>query len=363
VQLQQQGSQLLNKTTAPLLLMVLAMLYGGNVPLLKSLQSTGMSPPMALIFRFMTASMVALPVVARNRGQIRHIFLPACELALYLTLAFSLQIMALGKAAASVCSVALACTGVVVQLLELIFDRRPVSPSVGLASIGTLAGIALFNSGSTGVTAASRVSSGSSGSGLAALLQDLSVNGLPGEVLALLSTVCLALQVWRSSKIVQSNGHGPSATAAPLAALQCLLTSLFSLLLFCSAGALTPASVVSTATSLDAAAWLRAAACGVLCTGLPMLLELPAFGHVPPATASLIYGTTPVWGLACAALLLGEPLRASSLAAGALILACAAGPSLLQAFSGRSKQPGGFARSAAEPSVAPAPGARVLLPA
>jgi len=307
---------LLNASTAPLLLTVLAMLYGGNMPLLKSLQSSGMSPVSSLILRFVMASLVALPVLMQHGRRARHVVLPACELAVYMSLAFTLQIMALGKVAASTCSIALACQGVVVQLLELLFDRKRVAPAVGFGSIGTLVGIALFNLGAGGAVAGSPAVPG----------------GIPGEVLAILSTMLLALQVWRSSKMQPSDEHGSSdGLTSALAAAQCLLTLLFCTSLQMMAGTISPHSLLAMASAMTSRAWMQAAACGILCTGLPLHLEISAFQLVPASMSSLIYATTPVWGLVFAVLFLGEPCRLTSCAAGLLILACAIGPSLLQA--------------------------------
>eukprot|EP00443_Scrippsiella_acuminata_P023233 CAMPEP_0115167746 /NCGR_PEP_ID=MMETSP0270-20121206/386_1 /TAXON_ID=71861 /ORGANISM="Scrippsiella trochoidea, Strain CCMP3099" /LENGTH=409 /DNA_ID=CAMNT_0002580371 /DNA_START=382 /DNA_END=1609 /DNA_ORIENTATION=- len=290
----------LNKATAPLFLMVLAMLCGGNMPLLKSLQSTGLSPAAALILRF------AAHPAAR------------VELALFLSFAFSLQIMALGKIAASSCSVFLACTGVVVQVLELVFDGKVVSPPVGLASIGTLLGIVLFNAGPGPVA-----------TGPAEL-----AGGVPGEVLALLSTTCLALHMWRSSKKQPADEEDSEGFALALASFQCPLVLLFCVLLHAMMGTVSTQSMLAAASAMTPGSWAQAAACGLLCTGLPMLLEISAFQLVPASLTSLIYATTPVWGLMFAMLFLGEPCRLTSCGAGLLILACAAAPSLWQTRRG-----------------------------
>eukprot|EP00913_Durusdinium_trenchii_P033914 g31746.t1 len=155
------------EATAPLVLLFMAILYGGNVPLLKTvelgapLQLTG---PELLALRFLTSTVVSVPFVVTNWRKVRAVLIPSVELAIWLFAGsgvtsastsdvevivkrihrYVLQILGLEKTSASTCAVASALTGPFVQILELLVDGKQIAPFVALCSAGTFSGIALF---------------------------------------------------------------------------------------------------------------------------------------------------------------------------------------------------------------------------
>eukprot|EP00434_Breviolum_minutum_P045788 symbB.v1.2.041129.t1/scaffold7848.1/size9021/2 len=136
-----------DQTTAPLILIVLAILYGGNVPLLKTveveapLQLTG---PELLALRFLASTVVSVPFLVTNWKKVGALLVPSTELAIWLFSGYVLQILGLEKTSASTCAVASALTGPFVQILEFVIDGKQFTPFVALCSAGTFAGIALF---------------------------------------------------------------------------------------------------------------------------------------------------------------------------------------------------------------------------
>ncbi|CAK9087726.1 unnamed protein product [Durusdinium trenchii] len=180
------------KATAPLVLLFMAILYGGNVPLLKTvelgapLQLTG---PELLALRFLTSTvrdMTRRAACKAEEGEdgVRAVLIPSVELAIWLfagsgvTSASTSDVEAmcckswcglaclvdglpkhrsetrceskelvdegLEKTSASTCAVASALTGPFVQILELLVDGKQIAPFVALCSAGTFSGIALF---------------------------------------------------------------------------------------------------------------------------------------------------------------------------------------------------------------------------
>eukprot|EP00438_Fugacium_kawagutii_P033870 Skav201115 [mRNA] locus=scaffold185:369419:374706:+ [translate_table: standard] len=83
------------------------------------------------------------------------------------------------------------------------------------------------------------------------------------------------------------------------------------------------------ADSGSTAACLQILACGVLCTGLPAVVELFAFNYVGPAVASLIYCTIPLWGTFLSVIFLDEKLGPQAIFAAGIILICSFAPSLM----------------------------------
>jgi len=343
---------LVDKRTGPALLLLLAVLYGGNVPLLKSIEDIAplsLTAPELLTLRFLMATVLALPFLATHRSRVRIALSPALELSVWLWIGYFLQILALEKTSASITSVGVACTGVIVQLLELYFDRKPISPVVAVFSAGTLAGVAAFVTSPGGGS--------DPGSGPFRPLVDRMLNmypilapaklphavvldGVPGEVLCVGGAFFFAVHVWRSNKIVVQSAkpevRGPMSQdeyCLALSALQvvvvmclCMVTSYFD----------SPYSLneqVSVLQRIDFAMWLQIAACGMLCTALPAVLELFAFKVVDPAVASLIYSTIPLWGTCLGVVFLHDAFGTQSICAGIVILVCSLAPSAIDILS------------------------------
>jgi len=141
-----------------------------------------------------------------------------------------------------------------------------------------------------------------------------------------LSTASFAVHAWRSSK----RAACISGNSTTIAALECMITMLLCLAFSVLHGGGGLHDLLSGASMLSWGEWARFAGCGMLCTGVPMILELSAMQFMPPATACMIRCTVPVWGFAYAAAFLGDSLGLPSLLAGLAILAFAVGPSALQ---------------------------------
>ena len=118
---------------------------------------------------------------------------------------------------------------------------------------------------------------------------------VPGEVIALLAAFFFAGHVWRSNKIVvqavKRDVRGPLSQdeyCLALAALQCLWVMLLCIVssLIDAPPTLSLAEQVADLKSLNFAMWMQIAACGMLCTGVPAVMELFAFKVVDPAIAS-----------------------------------------------------------------------------
>lgn len=327
----------LDMFTAPLLLMACAMMYGGNVPILKSLHLEGAPALPLLILRFALASAAILPYVAMKLHKTRLVLRQAVELSMYLAVGYVFQILALERASASVTSVCFACTGAMVQMIEFIADGKVLSPVVATCSLITLMGVALFDSGdhSSRITISleSKRESMAPRPTFPTAAHDLCRQEARGELMALLATLSFAVHTWRSGKLVAASGEntlGSSSDAMMLAALQCPLTLIFCFVFISLTNVCRPKSVFLDMPSLDISGWLQISVCGVICTGLPMILELFAFKLVPPCVASLIYCTIPVWGLSFAVIFLGEAYGPASVVASLIILVSSTGPSLLQ---------------------------------
>lgn len=275
---------------------------------------------------------------------------PAAELAVWLWIGYTLQILGLEKSSATTTSIATALTGPIVQVLELVIDRKPLSPLVAGCSVGTTLGIALF------VTAP-----GSGVSGLDSPLKPLVermlnffpllapspklphevlLAGVPGEALALLGAVIFAVHVWRCNRIVAEGDRTGRLSsddfALALAAAQCIVTTLICMGLSFVDSPYPLGEQVAVLKRLGTEEWVRIAACGVLCTGLPSVLELFAFKVVDPAVTSLIYCTIPLWGTSLGVIFLHDSFGVQSIVAGLLILVCSLAPSAIDIF--RAKQ-------------------------
>lgn len=330
----------LNASTAPLVLLLLAMLYAGNVPLMKSLQAGGVPISTILLVRFGLATALAAPLLAaRVRGLQPQMLRRACELALYVAVGYRLQLAALQRTPCAVCSVAAACTGVMVQLLECGVDGKRISPVVAFSCLGTIAGVSLFSASRASADPCAAAASLVSPAVGSASLDTWLAAALPGEVLALLSTACFAMRVWRSNKMLAASAEdqGEEGSALVMAAAQCTLVFVFCALFSLAGQSGSPGRLLEAVSSLSPSAWLRVSVCGLLCTGLPMLLEFFAFRHVPPTVVSLIYCSTPVWALGLAVAFLREACGLQTTIAGAIIVICSMTPSIAQLLRRRAE--------------------------
>lgn len=329
----------LNKTTAPLILVVLAILYGGNVPLLKTvemeapLQLTG---PELLALRFVSSTVVSLPFLATNWRKVGALLVPSTELAIWLFAGYALQILGLEKTSASTCAVASALTGPFVQILELVVDGKQFSPFVALCSAGTFAGIALFVSAPSLAEESLferfwnilKMIAPQGGP----LPHEAILKGVPGEALAIIGAFLFAVHVYRSNRLIEEGDPTGRVSgtdfAVGLAAVQLAAAAVICIVASAIDSPYSTAEQLRIAGRLQPRIWEEILVCGVLCTGLPAVVELFAFNYVGPAVASLIYCTIPLWGTFLSVIFLNEKLGLQAITAAAIILLCSFAPSL-----------------------------------
>mmetsp|Transcript_110903 Transcript_110903/g.236895 ORF Transcript_110903/g.236895 Transcript_110903/m.236895 type:complete len:610 (-) Transcript_110903:116-1945(-) len=350
-------SSWLNTTTAPVLLLVLAFLYGGNTPLLKNvdeLTPVQFAIPELLCLRFVGAAAVLLPCLFLKRREAVAAFWPACELGVWLWLGYTFNILGLEKIPASTTSVIFALCGPIVSALEFFFEGRKPSAVSVLASCGALAGLGILVGAPGGDTSgmaaaiaplqafAKRVEA-FFGLGGRPLPHEALLEGVPGEALAMAGVFFFAVHTWRSSTLMArgpeswteaEKGAGDEALdgdgfAIAVSAVQCVVAALLCTALSLIDSPYSPAEQLNVLTLLGGSAWTQIAACGVLCTGIPHALELFALKLVPPAQAALIYCTIPLWGVALGMCFLGESLSEQAMVGGALILLASLLPSVL----------------------------------
>eukprot|EP00435_Cladocopium_sp_Y103_P010908 s1710_g2.t2 len=328
-------------TTAPLILIVLAILYGGNVPLLKTveveapLQLTG---PELLALRFVSSTVISLPFLVTNWRKVGALLVPSTELAIWLFSGYALQILGLEKTSASTCAVASALTGPFVQILEFVVDGKQFTPFVALCSAGTFAGIALFVSAPSLAEAQKnlferfwnilKMIAPQAGP----MPHEAILKGVPGEALAITGAFLFAVHVYRSNRLIEKGDLTGRVSdndfAVGLAAVQLAVAAVICIVASAIDSPYSPAEQLRIAERLRPEIWEEILACGVLCTGLPAVVELFAFNYVGPAVASLIYCTIPLWGTFLSVIFLNEKLGLQAIIAAAIILLCSFAPSL-----------------------------------
>lgn len=341
------GDGFLNGTSAAVLLFILAVLYGGNVPLLKAIETDApldITGPQVLTLRFIAVCTLVIPWMLANSQKVGAVIVPATELSLWLWSGYTFQILGLEKTSATIAAITTALVGVTVQALEVAVDGQPLRPAVAASSVGVFAGLWIFATAPGGAenpvgTLVNRVL------GLFSSLMQQSkplpheavLGGVPGEVLAVLGAALFGVHVWRCNRIVAGSegqeGPAKGDFELSLAAVQIFVVTL---LCFVFSTLDNPYSLdrqLNAVARLSPGVQLQVAACGILCTGLPSVLELYAFKVVPPAVASLIYSTIPLWGTVLGVIFLKDALGPQSIAGGAVILASALGPSLSDIFA------------------------------
>eukprot|EP00416_Gambierdiscus_australes_P034283 CAMPEP_0171109480 /NCGR_PEP_ID=MMETSP0766_2-20121228/70800_1 /TAXON_ID=439317 /ORGANISM="Gambierdiscus australes, Strain CAWD 149" /LENGTH=521 /DNA_ID=CAMNT_0011571219 /DNA_START=16 /DNA_END=1581 /DNA_ORIENTATION=- len=341
----------LNSTTASLLLVVLAALYGGNVPLLKLVENEApldVTAPEVLTLRFITACVLVLPWILANLKKSAAVLLPGLELGFWLWLGYTLQILGLEKTSASTAAISTAVVGVTVQALEVLVDKQPLRPVVMASSVGVIGGLALFTT-APGAAAVSQVSQPLLINRVLGFLRTLApqpkplphellLANVPGEALALLGAAIFGVHVWRCNRIINAAQREGKEIELELATVQVVVTTLLCFGLSTLDSPYPLGEQLLAVERLRTETWLQIAACGVLCTGLPSLLELFAFKVVDPAIASLIYCTIPLWGTLLGVVFLKDALGPQSMAGGLLIFLAALAPSITDMMSGKARE-------------------------
>jgi len=349
-----QQEQWLNSQTGPVVLLVLAFLYGANVPLLKLISNEtplDVTGPEVLALRFITASVVCLPWIVSNWQKVKEVLLPGCELALWLWLGYTLQVFGLDKTSAALSAISIALVGVTVQCLEVFVEKAPLRPVVVASSVGVLAGLALFATapvvnpaeGEPVRLLIERIKYLSFWTELVAqkpLPHEVLLKDVPGEVLELLGAVFFGVHVWRCNRIVSTADEKAAGGdfELALALVQLVITTILCVTFGWLDSPFNTETQVNSVERLGLLVWLQIAACGIVCTGLPAVAELFAFKVVSPEVASLIYCTIPLWSTCMSILILKEPFGPQSIAGGLTILVSSLAPSAIGLLTGDSSE-------------------------
>mmetsp|Transcript_57382 Transcript_57382/g.136390 ORF Transcript_57382/g.136390 Transcript_57382/m.136390 type:complete len:514 (+) Transcript_57382:85-1626(+) len=338
---EERSQGLLNAQTGAVLLFVLAVLYGANVPLLKVIETetqrifgAGVPGPEVLALRFVTTCGVCLPWFIFNFDKAKEALKPGFELALWLWLGYTGQILALGKTTAAITAISTSLVGVTVQGLEVLVEKQPVRPIIAFSSIGVMLGLYLF----AGEPAA--LATGKKEPLFQTFWQwlyappehthEVFLRGVPGEVMAIMGAIFFGVHVWRCNHVV-TKADSKSADGefeVALAIVQLFATTLLCLMFSWWDSPLSTLEQVNSIEKLGFDHWMRIAACGIVCTGVPSVLELFAFKVVPPAMAALIYCTIPLWGAGLGVVCLHEPFGFQSVVGALLILFCSLAPNV-----------------------------------
>mmetsp|Transcript_16784 Transcript_16784/g.38877 ORF Transcript_16784/g.38877 Transcript_16784/m.38877 type:complete len:493 (-) Transcript_16784:128-1606(-) len=340
---EQPGKELLNIYTAPVVLLVLAALYGANVPLLKMIESqtqalVGVTGPELLALRFLSACIVCVPWLACNVDKVQAALKPGFELAVWLWLGYTGQLLALGKTSVALTAICTSLVGVTVQGLEVCLEKQPVRPMVAVSSIGVILGLATFAyipeappSGDPSPLSQLCHWLFSLGRPEPVLLpHEVLLSGIPGEAIAVAGAFFFGVHVWRCNRVIADAPKGMAGGdfELALAIVQLFVMTLLSLGFSWLDNPLTFSEQVMSLGGLDRDMWIQIAACGIVCTGLPAVVELFAFKVVPPAVAALIYCTIPLWGAGLGIVVLKEPWHLQTLVGALLILVSSLMPSL-----------------------------------
>lgn len=328
----------LNASSGAALLLLLAVLYGANVPLIKDIENAPLdiNPPEVLALRFVTASLLVVPWVWANVEKATAVLMPAAELAFWLWLGYFLQILGLEKTPASITAITTALCGVTVQSLEFLLEGKPFRPVVVFSSLVNLLGLYLF------VTAPVQTGLRGFAHGFAALLpmwmpplrHEALFDFLPGEALAIAGAICFGIHVYRCNCILRDPENEETAAGKDfelaLAIVQCILVTIVSLVVTTLDNPTPLMQQVGALGKLNPIMWLKIAACGIICTGVPSVVELYAFKVVRPEVASLIYCTIPLWGALLGVVFLRDGFTFQSILGGIMILGSSFAPSILE---------------------------------
>ena len=241
--------------------------------------------PLALVeVRLALGSLVLLPFLWRHRALFPARLWPKIALIGATNSAVPFMLFAWGaeRAPAGIGAIANAMTVLFTALVGFLFfgekigRTRVVSLLVGFAGVVVLASGKVAGANIGGAVAAGATASFLYGIGINLVRRHLS--GLP-----------------------------PAAVASATLGTSALLTLPFAI-------AQWPTQAIPTAS------WLSAATLGVLCTGAAFVLYYRLVARIGPGRASTVTYLIPVFGVAWAWLLLGEPLTATMAISGALIL-------------------------------------------
>jgi drug/metabolite transporter (DMT)-like permease len=291
-----------------LLLGFIACFYATNFPL-GAIMADALPASAVTSARMVIAGLAMSPFVFKLTPEYR---IPAISIGCFTAMGYIAQSMALVDTSPATVSFLGTATVLVCPFLEWAIDKKPMSlreaPQTWLAAILCMAGVGVLE------------------------LLDPAGGGLSpsfgtGDLLALVQAVGFGTQVYLCEGLIRKQPDQALPVTATLVCTTAFLAAVWSL----ADGWLTqpggqafalPQLLFQPELHLVAAAILWT---GLVSTALNFFVEMTALGRVPPAEASVILATEPMWAALFAAGLLGESFGMNDYVGGALIvMACLA---------------------------------------
>ena len=266
-------------------------------------------PPSAVTCsRMVIASLALLPFLSQLQPRLSGQLL-VCGL--FTSMGYITQSLALADTSPAKVSFLGAAAVLVCPLLEFLVDRKPIdpknAPQIWLAAFLCLLGV--------GVLELWDPAAGS--------MTNPTKNVGWGDVLALLQAVGFGSSIFLSEKMMKGEPGqalpitaGLVATTAFLSMVWCLLDGWMQLpdsQMYILPNLFFEPSMSQVALAL---VWT-----GVVSTSMNFVVEVAALGRVPPAEASVLLATEPLWAALFASLALHEKFGANDIVGGALIVA------------------------------------------
>jgi drug/metabolite transporter (DMT)-like permease len=269
--------------TTPLELTVLGAIWGASFLFMRVSASDFGAVPLVEV-RLALGALVLLPFLWRARARFPLALWPKLALigAINSAVPFVLFAWAAQRAPAGIGAIANAMTVLFTALVGFLFFGERIGARRSLALLAGFAGVVVLASGKVaGASVGWAVAAGAS----AAFLYGVGINLVRRHL----------------------TGLPPAAVAAATLSASALLVLPFAL-------AQWPAHAIPVRS------WLSAGALGVLCTGIAFVMYYRLIARIGASRASTVTYLVPLFGVAWAWLLLGEPLTWPMAVAGAMIL-------------------------------------------
>jgi len=296
-----------------ILLASIACFYGTNFPL-GSIMDQALPASAASSGRFLLAAMALSPFLARiQKEYIGMSLLAGC----FTATGYVAQSIALVDISPATVSFLGAASVIWCPLLEKFVDKKPMGlsdrPQTWLAGILCVLGVGILELCGGAATA-----EGSGG---------LCIGMGMGDALALLQAICFSTGIFIAEKMVSKHPD----QALPVTSIMVATTALISMVWALTDGWMgTPGWESMTLPGLFMDPSMREVAgavvwTGIMSTSLSFFLETFSLQKVPPAEATVILSTEPLWAAGFASILLGESFGWNDYVGGVLILfACLA---------------------------------------
>ncbi|KAL3941912.1 MAG: hypothetical protein SGBAC_003804 [Bacillariaceae sp.] len=331
--LQSLVDKVMNSYLGPrILLASIACFYGTNFPL-GSIMDQALPASAASSGRFLLAALALSPFLVQIQAEYigMSLLAGACTATGYVAQSLALvdtspaTVSFLGAAAVLWC-----------PLMEAVVDRTPMGPAdrpqTWLAGMLCILGVGVLElcGGGNGVAAVGAVGGAAVGAGgIGGAATGCWCIGT-GDALALLQAICFSTGIFIAEKMVSKH---PSQ-ALPVTSIMVATTALISMVWALNDGWMgTPGweSMTLPGLFMDPSMHEVAAAVvwtGIMSTSLSFFLETFSLQKVPPAEATVILSTEPLWAAGFASILLGESFGWNDYVGGVLILAACLANSL-----------------------------------